>query len=336
MKRAAVRATVLAVALIGSVPASAFAAAPSGAKSTSERGAYPTKPVRFVIPFPAGGFSDITGRVVALRLAETMGQPVVSDNRPGASGNIGAELVAKAAPDGYTLLINSINFVINPSVLKLPFDPVRDFAGVSLIASGPPLVMTVSAASPWKSVKDVIAAAKAQPGKLNFANSGLGSSPHLSIEVLQSMTGIKVVQVPFKGAALAISSLINGDIAVVLPNLPVILPHLKSGRVRGLAVTSARRNPALPDLPTMAESGLPGFDVSGFLGLLAPAGTPRAIIGRLQGEIAKMAKEPEFNERFATFGMQPVGSSPAEMDRFTREQIAKWAKVLKEAGVSPQ
>lgn len=335
MKSTFIRVTLTSLALIGFTPFTGAAAA-AGAKSALQRDAYPTKPVRFVIPFPAGGFSDITGRVVAQRLSETVGQPVVCDNRPGASGNIGAEIAAKAAPDGYTLLINSINYVINPGVLKLPFDPVKDFAGVSLIASGPPLVMTVSAASPWKSVKDVIAAARAQPGKLNFANSGLGSSPHLSIELMQSMTGIKVVQVPYKGAALAISSLINGDIAAVFPNLPVVLPHLKTGRVRGLAVTSAQRNPALPDLPTMAEAGLPGFDVSGFLGLLAPSGTPRAIINRLHGEIAKMAKEPDFIERFSTFGMQPVGSTPAEMDRFTRDQIAKWAKVLKEAGVAPQ
>lgn len=297
---------------------------------------YPHKPVRFVIPFPAGGFSDITGRVVAQKLSERLGQPVVNDNRPGASGNIGAEIVAKAAPDGYTLLINSINYVINPSVVKAPFDPIKDFAGVSLIATGPTLVMTVNAASPWKSVNDVIAAAKAQPGRLNFANSGLGSSPHLSIELLKSMAGINVVQVPYKGAALAISSLISGDIAVVFPNLPVILPHLKSGRVRGLAVTSAKRSPALPDLPTMAESGLPGFDVSGFLGLLAPGRTPRAIILRLHGEILRMTRQQDFVDRFAAFGMEPLGSTPEECDNFTRGQIAKWAKVLKQAGYSAQ
>ncbi|MBI4206414.1 MAG: tripartite tricarboxylate transporter substrate binding protein [Betaproteobacteria bacterium] len=338
MKRPGILAAALAVAVTGLAPGSfrAHAAASLDKSAGASRQAFPTKPIRFVIPFPAGGFSDITGRVVAQRLAESVSQPVVSDNRPGASGNIGADLVAKAAPDGYTLLINSINYVINPSVVKAPFDPVRDFTAVSLIASGPPLVMTVSAATPWKSVKDVINAAKAQPGKLNFANSGLGSSPHLSIELLKSMAGINVVQVPYKGAALAIGSLIGGDIAVVFPNLPVVLPHLKSGRVRGLAVTSARRSPALPDLPTMAEAGLPGFDVSGFLGLLAPAKTPRSIIGQLNTEIVRMAREPDFIERFAAFGMQPVGSTPAEMDRFTREQIAKWAKVLKEAGVSPQ
>lgn len=329
----AMRHLVLALVLAPLV-ASVSAMAQSSSQNTGQP--YPTRPLRFVVPFPAGGFSDITGRVVAQKLSESVGQPVVSDNRPGASGNIGADIVAKAAPDGYTLLINSINYVINPGVLKAPFDPIKDFAGVSLIASGPPLVVSVSASSPWKSVQDVITAAKAQPGKLNFANSGLGSSPHLSIELLKSMTGINVVQVPFKGAALAIGSLINGDVAVVFPNLPVVLPHLKSGRVRGLAVTSARRSSALPDLPTMEESGLPGFDVSGFLGLLAPAKTPRAIIRRLNSEIVKMTRQQDFTSRFAGFGMEPVGSTPEEIEKFTREQIARWAKVLRQAGVSPQ
>jgi tripartite-type tricarboxylate transporter receptor subunit TctC len=318
------------IAAIVTLPVDAISAAVPATR------AYPSKPIRFVIPFPAGGFSDITGRVVAQKLSERMGQPVVSDNRPGASGNLGAEIAARSAPDGYTLLINSINYVINPAVLKAPFDPVKDFAGVSLIADGPALVVTVSAATSWKTVKDVIAAAKAQPGKLNFANSGVGSSAHLSTELLQSMTGIRVLQVPYKGQAQSISALINGDLAVIFPSLPVILPHLKGGRVRALAVTSAARSPALPDLPTMAESGLPGFDVSGFLGLLAPAGTPRPIVNRLHAEIAKMTKEQDFIDRFATFGMQPIGGTPAEMDKFTREQIARWAKVMKQAGVTPQ
>jgi tripartite-type tricarboxylate transporter receptor subunit TctC len=297
--------------------------------------AYPSKPIRFVIPFPAGGFSDVTGRVVAQKLSDILGQPIISDNRPGAGGNIGADIAAKANPDGYTLLINSINFVINPSVIKPPFDPLKDFAGVSLIASGPPLVMTVSPASPWKSVQDVIDAAKAKPGKLNFAISGPGSSPQLITEMLKMMTGINVVQVPFKGSTLALTSVISGDISVVFPNLPVVIAHLKSGRLRALAVTSANRSPALPDVPTMAESGLPGFDIEGFLGLLAPAKTPRAVINKLSGEIAKIAKQPDFVARYAAFGMRPVGSTPEEIDRFTRDQIAKWAKVLKQAGYVP-
>ena len=312
------------------IPVLALLAASAAAQS------YPSKPVRFVIPFPAGGFSDITGRVVAQKLSEAMGQPVVSDNRPGASGNIGADIAAKAPADGYTLLINSINFVINPSVVKAPFDPVKDFAGVSQIARGPGLVMTVANNSPWRSVKDVIAAAKAQPGKLNFANSGLGSSPHLSIELLKSMTGINVVQVPYSGSSLAVAALISGDLAVIFPNVPVIAPQIKAGRVRGLAVTAATRSPVLPDLPTMVEAGLPGFEVSGFLGLLAPARTPPAIIRQLSAEIAKVSRQKDFIERFAAFGMEPVGSTPEECDRFTREQIEKWAKVLRAAGYTPQ
>ena len=319
-------------AAIGAVIAITALCAPAAAQAQ----AYPDKPIRFLIPFPAGGFSDVTARVVAQKLSDRLGQPVIVDNRAGASGNIGAEIAAKATPDGYTLLVNAINYVINPSVIKAPFDPIRDFAGVSLIASGPPQVVTVNAASPWRSVKDIIAAAKAQPGKLNFATSGPGSSAHLAIELLKSMTGIDVVQVPFKGATLALSSVISGDISVVFPNLPVVVPQLKSGRLRAVAVTSAKRSPALPDVPGMNESGLPGFDIENFLGLLAPARTPRTTINKLSAEIAEITKQQDFIERYALFGMHPVGSTPAEMDRFTRAQLEKWSKVLKQAGYTPQ
>jgi tripartite-type tricarboxylate transporter receptor subunit TctC len=298
--------------------------------------AYPDKPVRLMVPFPAGGLSDVTARVVVQRLGERLGQPVVIDNRPGASGNIGADIAAKATPDGHTLLINAINYVINPSVIKAPFDPVKDFAGVSLIATGPAQVVTVSSTSPWKSVKDIIAAAKAQPGKLNFGTSGLGSSAHLTTELLKSMTGIDVVQVPFKGAALSLSSVMAGDVAVIFPSLPVVLPQLKSGRLRAVAVTSGKRTPALPDVPTMTESGLPGFDIDNFLGLLAPARTPRSVIRRLSSEISEITKQPDIVERYTAFGMQTVGSTPEEMDRFTRDQLQKWSKVLKQAGYTPQ
>jgi tripartite-type tricarboxylate transporter receptor subunit TctC len=302
----------------------------------SAQGSYPDKPIRLMVPFPAGGLSDVTARVVLQKLSERMGQPVVIDNRAGASGNIGAEIVAKATPDGHTLLINAINFVINPSVIKPPFDPVRDFAGVSLIANGPAQVVTVSSTTPWKSVKDVIAAAKAQPGKMNFGTSGLGSSAHLTTELLKSMTGIDVVQVPFKGAALSLTSVMTGDVAVVFPSVPVVMPHLKTGRLRALAVTSGKRTPALPDVPTMTEAGLPGFDIDNFLGLLAPARTPRPIVKRLSSEIADILKQSDIVERYAAFGMQPVGSTPEEMDRFTRDQLQKWSQVLRRAGYTPK
>jgi tripartite-type tricarboxylate transporter receptor subunit TctC len=300
------------------------------------QGSYPDKPIRLMVPFPAGGLSDVTARVVLQKLSEHMGQPVVIDNRAGASGNIGADIAAKATPDGHTLLINAINFVINPSVIKPPFDPVKDFAGVSLIANGPAQVVTVSSTTPWKSVKDVIAAAKAQPGKLNFGTSGLGSSAHLTTELLKSMTGIDVVQVPFKGAALSLSSVLTGDVAVVFPSVPVVMPHLKTGRLRALAVTSGKRTPALPDVPTMTEAGLPGFDIDNFLGLLAPVRTPRPIVKRLSSEIADIVKQPDIVERYAAFGMQPVGSTPEEMDRFTRDQLQKWSQVLRRAGYTPK
>jgi tripartite-type tricarboxylate transporter receptor subunit TctC len=302
----------------------------------SAQGSYPDKPIRLMVPFPAGGLSDVTARVVLQKLSERMGQPVVIDNRAGASGNIGAEIAAKATPDGHTLLINAINFVINPSVIKPPFDPVRDFAGVSLIANGPAQVVTVSSTTPWKSVKDVIAAAKAQPGKMNFGTSGLGSSAHLTTELLKSMTGIDVVQVPFKGAALSLTSVMTGDVAVVFPSVPVVMPHLKTGRLRALAVTSGKRTPALPDVPTMTEAGLPGFDIDNFLGLLAPVRTPRPIVKRLSSDIADIVKQPDIVERYAAFGMQPVGSTPEEMDRFTRDQLQKWSQVLRRAGYTPK
>jgi tripartite-type tricarboxylate transporter receptor subunit TctC len=302
----------------------------------SAQGSYPDKPIRLMVPFPAGGLSDVTARVVLQKLSERMGQPVVIDNRAGASGNIGADIAAKATPDGHTLLINAINFVINPSVIKPPFDPVRDFAGVSLIANGPAQVVTVSSTTPWKSVKDVIDAAKAQPGKMNFGTSGLGSSAHLTTELLKSMTGIDVVQVPFKGAALSLTSVMTGDVAVVFPSVPVVMPHLKTGRLRALAVTSGKRTPALPDVPTMTEAGLPGFDIDNFLGLLAPGRTPRPIVKRLSSEIADIVKQPDIVERYAAFGMQPVGSTPEEMDRFTRDQLQKWSQVLRRAGYTPK
>lgn len=298
--------------------------------------AYPSKPIRFIIPFPASGFSDILGRIVAQKLSESVGQPVVNDNRPGASGNIGAEMVAKAQPDGYTLLINAFNYVINPSVMQLSFDPLKDFAAVSLIADGPPQVLAVGPSSPYRSVQEVIAAARARPGQLNFATAGTGTSPHLAVELLRSMTGIDVVMIPYKGSVLAVSAVVSGEIAVSIPNLPTVLPLLKSGKLRGLAVTSAKRSSSVPELPTMIESGFPGFEMGGFLGLLAPLKTPRGIIQKLNSEMVVLTKQRDFIDRLDTFGMQPVGSTPEEFAQFMRDQIAKWARVFKSAGGKPK
>ena len=294
---------------------------------------YPTRTIRFVIPFSAGGFSDILGRIIGQKLSESVGQPVIMDNRPGASGNIGAELVAKAPPDGYTLLINSINYVINPGLIRPPFDPIRDFAAVSLIASGPPLVLAVHPSMPVKSVKELVALAKARPGELNFANSGIGTSPHLAGELLRDMTGIKIVQVPYKGSVQSIYAVISGEVAVTFPNLTVALPHMKTGKLRALAVTSIKRAAAAAELPTMDESGLRGFEVNGFIGLLAPAATPPAIVSLLNGEIVKMRKQPDFVERFESSGMEPVASAPESFTRYMEHEIAKWNKIIKAAGV---
>ncbi|HEV2008192.1 MAG TPA: tripartite tricarboxylate transporter substrate binding protein, partial [Burkholderiales bacterium] len=282
--------------------------------------------------FPASGFSDILGRIVAQKLSESVGQPVVNDNRPGASGNIGAEMVAKAQPDGYTLLINAFNYVINPNAMALSFDPLNDFAAISLIADGPPQVVAVGASSPFRSVQEIIAAARAKPAQLNFATAGIGTSPHLAVELLRSMTGIDVVMIPYKGSVLAVSAVVSGEIAVTIPNLPIVLPLLKSGKLRGLAVTSARRSASVPELPTMIESGFPGFEMSGFLGLLAPLKTPRSVIQKLNSEMVALAKQRDFIDRLDTFGMQPVGSTPEAFERFMREQIAKWGRVFKSAG----
>ncbi|MGH8617412.1 MAG: Bug family tripartite tricarboxylate transporter substrate binding protein [Burkholderiales bacterium] len=285
---------------------------------------YPVKPVRFVIPFPAGGFSDILGRFLGQRLSETTGQPVINDNRAGASGNIGAEIVARAHPDGHTLLINSFNFVANPGVMSLSFDPIKDFAAVSLIADGPPLVVTVAASSSFRSVKELVAYARANPGRLNVASSGAGTTSSLAIDLLSSIGGLKVIEVPYKGASPALTAVLSNEVAVSFPNLPAILPLLGSGRLRALGVTSLQRTGSLPDVPTMIEAGLPGYELDGFLGVLAPAPTPQPIIKALHDRLIAITREPAFMDRLKEYGMRPIGSTPAEFKAFLQAQISKW------------
>ncbi len=306
-----------------------------GALAQSAPG-YPIKPIRFVIPFPPGGFSDVIGRIVGQKFSENVGQPVVADVRPGASGNIGAEIVAKANPDGYTLLINSFNFVANPSVMPLTFDPIRDFAAVSLIADGIPLVIAVHPSAPYKSVQELIAYARAKPGQLNFATSGTGTSSHLAAEMLKSQTGIQITQVPYKGTTLSLTALMAGEIAVSMPYVSGALAFLKSGKLRGLAVTGTQRSPTLRELPTMVELGFPGFEITGFIGLLAPAKTPRPIVDRLHREMVAITKQSDFVERIAVYDLQPVGSTPAEFAAYLEREIAKWTRILKSTGYRPQ
>jgi tripartite-type tricarboxylate transporter receptor subunit TctC len=294
---------------------------------------YPTKPIRLVVPFPAGGTTDILAREVGQYLSVSLGQPVVVDNRPGAGGNIGADLVAKSPPDGYTLLMGTVGtHAINASLYaKIPYDHVKDFAPVILVA-GVPNVLVVNPSVPVNSVQELIAYAKANPGKLNFASSGAGTSIHLSGELFKVMAGVKMTHVPYKGSAPALQDLLGGQVQLMFDNLPPSLPQIKGGKLRALAVTSTTRAPALPDVPTIAESGLPGFEASSWFGILAPAGTPPAIIAKVNAEVDKWLASPEGKEKLVAIGANAGGGSPEDFARHIQAETAKWAKVVKDSG----
>ena len=294
---------------------------------------YPSKPIRVIIPFIAGGFSDIVGRIVGQKMSESMGQPVVFDNRPGASGIIGTEIVARSQPDGHTLLLSSFNHVVNPSLMNPPFDPVKDFAAISLIADGPPLVMLVNPSMPVKNVKDLIDLAKAHPGKLNYGSSGIGTSGHLIGELFNLEAGINIVHVPYRGSNLFIPAAMSGEVSMVSTYMPTALPQIRSGRLRAIAVTGSRRSVVVPELPTMVESGVTGVVVSGFAGLLGPAALPPAIVKRLNQEVVKMCQSPDFIKRYESYDMTPLASSPQELVTFTEKELVKWAKVIKTANI---
>ena len=319
-----VRRSLLGIALALSAPV-AWAQAPAAA--------YPAKPIRLVVPFPPGGATDILARAVGQRLTDAWGQPVIVDNRPGAGGNIGTELVAKSAPDGYTLEMGTVGtHAINASLYsKLPYDHVKDFAPVVLVA-GVPNVLVVNPALPVSSVAELIAYAKANPGKLNFASSGNGTSIHLSGELFRTMAGVEITHVPYKGSAPALQDLIAGQVQLMFDNLPPSLPQIKAGRLKALAVTSAKRAPALPDVPTMAEAGLPGFEASSWFGILAPAGTPPAVVAKLNAEVAKWLASPEAQEKLLAQGANPAGGTPEDFAKHIAAETAKWAKVVKDSG----
>ncbi len=297
---------------------------------------YPTRPVHFVVPFPVSGATDILSRVVGQKLSEALGQPVPIDNKPGAGGTIGSAFVAKAAADGYTILMATTStHSIGPALQKLSYDPEKDFAPVSLVANAPG-VLVVSPSLGISSTRELIALAKSKPGQLNFASSGTGTIVHLSGELFTRMAGVQMQHVPYKGTALVASDIKSGQIAMMIDNIVSAMPFIKSGVQKPLAVTSAGRSGVLPDLPTVADSGVPGYESVAYFGVFAPAGTPAPIVARLSAELVKIVRAPDVKAKLIELGADPVGSTPQEFAAVRRAEQAKWAKVIQEAGVKPQ
>ena len=297
---------------------------------------YPQRAIKMIVPFPPAGATDIVGRIVAQKLGERLGQSVVVENRPGAGGTIGSDIVAKSAPDGYTLLMaTSSTHSIGPALQKLSYDPVRDFAPILHVASVPN-VLVVSPTLPVSSVKELIAYAKARPGKLNFASSGVGTIVHLNGELFNMLAGIEMVHVPYKGTALSIPDLANGGVAMLFDSLASVLPHVKSGKAKPLAMNAPHRSPLLPEVPTLAEAGMPAFDRYTWFGMFAPAGTPPDVVRKLQAETVAALKSPDLRERFDAVGAEPVGSTSEQFLERIRSDAARWAEVIKTANVKVQ
>jgi tripartite-type tricarboxylate transporter receptor subunit TctC len=295
--------------------------------------AYPSKPLRLILPFPPGGGTDILGRLVAERLSARLGQPVVTDNRGGAGGNLGAEAAVRAAPDGYTLLLAAPTLAISPSLYaKLSYDPQKDLAPISLVATVPNVLVTHPSV-PASTLQEFIALAKAKPGEMNFGSGGSGTSNHLGGELFNSVAGVKLVHVPYKGVNLAMNDAMAGNVQLVIIGIPAAAPQIKAGKLRALAVLAPQRSAALPDVPTAAEAGLAELDVTTWYGLLAPAATPRPIIARLNAEIVRTMREPELNERLAAMAVDPVTSTPEEFAVYIRQETAKWGDVVRKAGL---
>ena len=297
---------------------------------------YPNRPVRIIAPSSGGSAADTIARVVAPPLAERIGQPVVVDTRPGASTILGTDAVAKAAPDGHTLLVALPALAINPSIHKtLPYDGLRDFAAITQALSQPNLLV-VHPSLPAKSVKELIALARARPGELVYASSGVGAGSHLTVELFLLMTGTRMLHVPYKGPGPGVIDLIAGRVALAAPSTIASLPHVRSGRLRALAVTTAKRVTGLPDIPSVAEAGVPGYESVSWFGFVAPGGTPKDVIARLHKEIVAILRAPEVTERFAKEGTEVVANSPQEFERYIGAEAVKWAKVVKSAGIKPE
>ena len=294
---------------------------------------YPVKPIRIIVPQSPGASTDLTARLIGQKLSAALSQPVIIDNRPGAGSIIGTDLVAKAAPDGYTLLVVASSITLNPTLHKdLPFDPTRDLAPITQISAFPNMLV-VHPAVPVKTVKDLITLAKAKPGSINYGSSGSATGTHLSAELFKYMTGIEMVHVPYRGGGPAVQALLGGQVQLNFATIVSVLPHVRSGKLRAVAVTTAKRSPSAPDVPTIAESGVPGYDHAPWNGFLAPAKTPRVIVARLNEETARLLRAPDVQSVFTNEGAEPVGNSPEEFAAIIKSETAKWAKVIRAAGI---
>ncbi|WP_295856814.1 tripartite tricarboxylate transporter substrate binding protein [uncultured Xylophilus sp.] len=316
---------------LGALAAAAVLAAPAAAWAQ----AYPSKTITIVVPFAAGGTTDILARVIGQALGTELGQPVVVDNRLGAGGNVGGQFAARAAADGYTLFMGTVGtHAINQSLYpKMPFDPIKDFAPISRVANVPN-VLVANPQQPFKTVKELIAYAKANPGKVNFGSSGNGSSIHLSGELFKTMAQVDMVHVPYKGSAPAVNDLLGNQIGIMFDNLPSSLPHIRAGKLRPIAVTTAKRSPELPDVPTIAEAGVPGYEATSWFGLFAPAGTPAPVIERIDTALIKVLGTAELKKKLSEQGAEPYAEKPAQFAAFIQAETAKWGKVVKASGAT--
>lgn len=298
---------------------------------------YPNKAIQTIVPYEPGGGTDLLARAIGQKFLENTGQPLVILNRPGAGTMIGAEAAAKSKPDGYTILfVTNATIATNQSIYaNMRYDPVKDFVTVTLLGLGPN-ILVVHPSLQVNSVKDLIAMAKSMPGKLNYGSSGEGSTGHLAMEFLKSMSGIDMVHVPYKGGGPSLIALLGGEVKMMFTNILAALPHIKSGKFRALGVSTSWRLSAIPDVPTVAESGLPGFEAVGWFGVVVPTGTPKDIVNKLSAEIVKIVRTPEMKERLHSQGLEPVGNTPEQFDEFNKAEIVKWAKVIKEAGIRPR
>jgi tripartite-type tricarboxylate transporter receptor subunit TctC len=317
------------------IPAIAIAALTSNPAFSQGATNYPSRPIRVIVPFAPGGGLDISTRLIAQKLTEKWGQNIVVDSRPGAATIVGSDIAAKAAPDGYTLLMITTTFAINPGLYpKLPYDPAKDFSPVTQL-NFQPNVVVVTPSFAARSVKDLIGLAKAKPGALTFATPGAGSAPHLSAEMFQRAAGISMIHVPYKGIPPAVTDVLGGRVTMLFTTTISAAPHIKAGKLRAVAITSAKRQASMPDVPTIGET-IPGYRAEAFQGMVAPAGVPQAIVGKIASEVARIVKLPEISQRFQLDGAEAVGSTPKEFAAFLKTEMQKWSKVIKDAGIKPE